>query len=138
MDNLTKAQREKNMSRIRSKDTVPEKKLRSALHKAGFRFRKNVASLPGKPDIVLPKYKLVVFVNGCFWHQHLNCPKASIPKSNKDYWAKKLERNVVRDQINIKGLKTMGWDVKIVWECEINKNIQKIIDSFKKLQFGRG
>ena len=129
-----KSTTKKNMSCIRSKDTAPEKKLRSALYLAGFRFSKNVASLPGKPDIVLPKYKMIVFVNGCFWHQHLNCPKANIPKSNKEYWVKKLKRNVDRDKNMIRELTTMGWNVKIVWECEINHYIKKTIDSFKELQ----
>ena len=135
MDNLTKAQRKKNMARIRSTDTTPEMKLRSALHKEGFRFRIHVASLPGKPDIVLPKYRLIIFVNGCFWHQHPNCAKANIPKSNQDYWIEKLKKNVDRDKVSISNLKSMGWEVKVIWECEVNKNIEEVVETIKKCVF---
>lgn len=135
MDNLTKAQRKKNMSRIRATSTTPEIKLRSALHKAGFRFRIHVASLPGKPDIVLPKYRLIIFMNGCFWHQHPNCAKANIPKSNQDYWIKKLKKNVDRDKVSISNLKSMGWKVKVIWECEVNKNIEGVVETIKKCVF---
>ncbi len=126
MDNMTKIQRSLTMSRIRSIETKPEQKLRSYLHKAGYRFRKNVIDLPGKPDIVLAKYKTVIFVHGCFWHQHDNCPFAVKPKSNIDYWDKKLINNVVRDQANIGSLELDGWRVIVVWECEINRDIELV------------
>jgi len=138
MDNLTVLQRSRTMSRIRSKDTLPECRLRKSLHKHGFRYRKNVATLPGKPDIVLPKYKTVIFVNGCFWHQHANCSKANTPKSNKEYWDKKLIQNVERDKNNFEKLKILGWKVLTVWECELQKDLQNIMFYIKlKLEEGQ-
>lgn len=124
-DNLTKEQRKKAMSRVRQRDTKPEKIVRSLLHRAGFRFRKNVSSLAGKPDIVLPKYKTVVFVHGCFWHQHENCRKAARPASNSGFWNAKLDKNVARDKENIRQLKEAGWKIITVWECELS-NVEKI------------
>jgi DNA mismatch endonuclease (patch repair protein) len=126
MDNMTKAQRSRTMSRIRSVDTKPEQKLRSILHKHGYRFRKNVRELPGRPDVVLPKYNTIIFVNGCFWHQHPNCSKAAMPKSNKGYWEKKLKKNVYRDSQNIAQLSSSGWKVITVWECEIKEDCAKV------------
>jgi DNA mismatch endonuclease (patch repair protein) len=133
MDNMTKQQRSKTMSRIRSKETKPEQKLRSTLHRDGFRFRKNVRTLPGTPDIVLPKYSTIIFVNGCFWHQHPDCPKAAMPKSNKHYWGKKLRANVSRDKKNIEKLSSSGWQVITVWECEIKDDIVKIYSKIKNM-----
>ena len=127
MDNMTATQRSLTMSRIRSKETQPEKKLRSILHKAGYRFRKNVKELPGTPDIVLPKYKTVIFVHGCFWHQHNNCSKAAKPKTNTQYWEKKLLRNTERDKKNKEELIEKGWNVLEVWECEINQDINGVL-----------
>ena len=121
-DNLTKEQRSYNMSRIRSKNSAPEEKVRKYLFSKGFRYRKNDKKLPGCPDIVLPKYKTVIFVNGCFWHMH-NCKKFVWPSSNIDYWEKKILRNVERDAINIAELQKLGWKVLVVWECELKKNI---------------
>lgn len=132
MDNLTKSQRSLTMSRIRSQGTHPEKKLRSCLHKKGFRFRKNVAALPGKPDIVLPKYKTIIFVHGCFWHQHFGCKKANIPKTNTQYWKDKLKRNVEHDNFIKSRLVEKGWSVKTVWECEIKNNLQEVVESITK------
>ncbi len=113
------------MSQIKGKDTKPEILVRSILHKAGFRFRKNVDNLPGKPDIVLPKYKTVIFVQGCFWHQHPGCSKCKIPKSNVDFWKKKLGGNVERDIKNKLKLQNENWNVIYVWECEL-KNIDNL------------
>lgn len=110
------------MSRIKGKDTKPEIIVRSMLHRAGFRFRKNVENLPGKPDIVLPKYKTVVFVHGCFWHQHKGCDKCKIPKSKVEFWTEKLGKNVVRDMKHKRNLKALGWRVLYVWECELRNN----------------
>ena len=118
-DNHTKEVRSYNMSRIRSNNTKPEVLVRSYLHKHGFRFRKNDRRYPGKPDIVLPKYRTVVFVNGCFWHKH-NCPRFVMPKSNTDYWINKIEGNVKRDAEHYQKLKAMGWRVIIIWECEVS------------------
>lgn len=108
------------MSHIRSKDTSIEMKVRKYLFAKGFRYRKNDARLPGKPDVVLPKYKAVVFINGCFWHMH-GCSRSSIPKSNPEYWIPKIQRNVERDTENYKKLEDAGWRVFVVWECELKK-----------------
>ena len=108
-----------NMSMIRGKDTKPEEKVRKFLFAQGFRYRKNDKRLPGKPDIVLPKYNTVIFINGCFWHCHKGCKYYVFPKSNTEFWEKKLEGNIQRDQINYEKLKALGWHVLVVWECEI-------------------
>ena len=121
-DNHTKEQRSYNMSKIRSTNSAPEEKVRKYLFSKGFRYRKNVKSLPGCPDIVLPKYKTVIFVNGCFWHKH-DCPRFVWPSSNKEYWEPKIRRNVERDKINIELLQKAGWRVLVVWECELKKNV---------------
>lgn len=123
VDSISPKHRSWNMSRVRAKDTKPEVKVRSILHPKGFRFRKNVKSLPGVPDIVLPKYRTVIFVHGCFWHQHRGCKKSHIPKSNVEFWTEKLSKNVVRDVKHKKNLEELGWRVIYVWECEL-KNIE--------------
>ncbi len=120
-DSLSKEKRSWNMSRIRGTDTSIEVKVRKYLFKKGFRYRKNVKNLPGKPDIVLPKYKTVIFIHGCFWHRHPNCKYAYIPKTHTDYWMNKFARNVDNDQRHESQLKTLGWNVIILWECDINK-----------------
>lgn len=107
------------MSGIKGKNTKPELLLRSALHKLGFRFRIQRKDLPGKPDIVLPKYKTIIFVHGCFWHRHPGCKYAYTPKSNIGFWTNKLEGNVIRDCLTEKALEEMGWRILIVWECEV-------------------
>lgn len=119
MDILTPAQRHKNMSHIRSAETKPEKQIRSALFRMGFRFRKNDKRLSGKPDIVLPHYHAVIFVNGCFWHGHEGCPKYVVPKSNTEFWLNKINTNRERDKKQISELIEQGWRVGIVWECSI-------------------
>ena len=116
-----KETRSYNMSRIRSKNTKPEEIVRKYLFSLGFRYRKNDARLPGKPDIVLTKYKTVIFVNGCFWHKHEGCKYFVWPKSNAEFWKTKIEKNVERDQQNYKLLKELGWKVVVVWECELKK-----------------
>jgi len=113
------AQRSFNMSRIRGKDTKPEKVLRSLLHRAGLRFRKHVAKLPGKPDIVLPRHKAVVLVHGCYWHRHPGCRFSTTPASNSAFWLEKFAKTVQRDSKAQEALKALGWRVFIVWECEI-------------------
>jgi DNA mismatch endonuclease (patch repair protein) len=107
------------MSKIRSKDTKPELALRKALFAKGFRYRIHDKKLPGKPDIVLPKYKTVIFLNGCFWHRHEGCKYGSTPKTNTKYWVNKIISNCERDKVNLQKLAVLGWNVLIVWECEI-------------------
>ena len=111
-----------NMSHIRSTNSKPEEIVRKYLFAEGFRYRKNVKKLPGCPDIVLPKYKTVIFVNGCFWHKH-DCPRFVWPSSNQDYWRPKILRNIERDNQSRKELETLGWKVITVWECELKKNV---------------
>lgn len=119
----TPKQRSYNMSRIRGKDTKPEELVRKYLFSQGFRYRKNDSRLPGKPDIVLPKYRTVIFVNGCFWHAHEGCKYFVWPKSNAAFWKKKIESNFLRDKTNLKLLTDMGWRVITIWECELKKGI---------------
>lgn len=121
-DNHTKEVRSMNMSHIRSKNTKPEEKVRKYLFSKGLRYRKNDKRLPGSPDIVFPKYRTVVFVNGCFWHHH-DCGRFVWPSTNKEYWHKKISRNVERDRENEEALKEMGWRVLTVWECQLKKSV---------------
>ena len=123
-DNLTKDIRKKNMSHIRSTNSKPEEIVRKYLFSKGFRYRKNVRTLPGCPDIVLPKYHTVIFVNGCFWHKH-DCGRFVWPSSNTEYWVPKINRNVERDAESHKKLTEMGWKVLIVWECELKKKVRE-------------
>jgi len=130
VDHLTKKKRSWNMSRIRSKDTKPEIIVRSLLHGMGYRFRLHRKDLPGRPDIVLPKYKTVIFVHGCFWHGHRGCKRSNIPKSNQEYWIPKINRNIERDQKNSAILRRVGWKVMKIWECEC-KHPEKITKKIK-------
>lgn len=118
-DIKTKESRSYNMSRIAGKDTKPEELVRKYLFSKGFRYRKNVRKLPGTPDLVLPKYRTVIFVNGCFWHGHKGCKYFVWPKSNTEFWRQKIETNISRDQRKEAQLRDMGWNVIIVWECEL-------------------
>ena len=118
-DNLTAEQRRYAMSRVKGKNTKPEMAVRSLLHHAGYRFRLHRKDLPGYPDIILPKYRTVIFVHGCFWHQHPGCKKATIPEKNSDYWIRKLGRNRDRDQQVQTDLKNLGWNVWVIWDCDI-------------------
>ena len=122
-DNHTKEIRSMNMSHIKSTDSKPEEIVRKYLFSKGFRYRKNVKKLPGRPDIVLPKYQTVIFVNGCFWHKH-DCPRFVWPSSNQDYWRPKILRNVERDQLSRQELEALGWKVIVVWECELKKKVR--------------
>lgn len=119
-DTKTPAERSENMSRIRSTNTKPEEIVRKYLFSHGFRYRKNDKRYPGKPDIVLPKYRTIIFVNGCFWHMH-GCSRSRLPRSNEEYWKPKIERNIKRDAENKQKLEAAGWNVIIVWECELKK-----------------
>ena len=123
-DNHSKEVRSKNMSHIRSINSKPEEVVRKYLFSKGFRYRKNVRTLPGCPDIVLPKYKTVIFVNGCFWHKH-DCPRFVWPSSNEEYWRPKILRNVERDQTNTALLCDAGWNVIVIWECELKKKTRE-------------
>ena len=120
-DHLTPEKRSWNMAHIHSKDTSPEVMVRKYLFSQGFRYRKNVSSLPGKPDIVLPKYHSIIFVHGCFWHGHPGCKRANIPKSREEYWIPKLSRNIDNDKKHCSELISMGWKVIVIWECELKK-----------------
>ncbi len=131
MDTVSKEVRSRNMSAIRSKNTNPETVVRSLLFALGYRYRLHRKDLPGKPDIILKKHNTVIFVHGCFWHQHKECKRANIPKSNKKYWIPKLERNVERDKINKGELNRLGWNVITIWECE-TKDSGKITAELKK------
>lgn len=115
-----------NMSEIRSTGTKPEEIVRKYLFSKGLRYRKNVKILPGKPDIVFSKYKTVVFVNGCFWHGHQNCRYFVMPKSNTEYWESKIKSNITRDKTTYDSLSALGWNVLIVWECELKKDKRDI------------
>lgn len=120
----TPEQRSFNMSRIHNKNTKPEELVRKYLFSRGFRYRKNDPRLPGKPDIVLPKYKTVIFVNGCFWHGHTGCRYFVWPKNNEDFWKKKINSNIDRDKQVVKRLEDLGWNVIIVWECELKRQVR--------------
>lgn len=134
MDCYDRATRSKAMRSIQAKDTSPEIYVRRALFKAGFRFRLHNAKLPGKPDIILCKYRTIIFVNGCFWHRHPECEHATMPASNCDYWQKKFQRNVERDKEEIRQLENAGWNVLVVWECELKKpgKIGALIEEIRK------
>lgn len=131
-DSLSPEKRSWNMSRIRSRDTKPEKIVRSALFSMGFRFRLCQKNLPGKPDVVLKKYKTVVFVHGCFWHGHENCKKSRIPKSNVDFWKGKIEHNKQRFETVSRQLQEQGWNVAVIWECE-TKDTEKLKEKLKNI-----
>ncbi len=126
------------MSHIRSRDTGPELAMRRLLHQAGFRYTvagKMNRLLPGHPDIVLPRYKTVVFVHGCFWHRHAGCRYAYNPKSGSDFWQKKFSVNVQRDALVGEALRSLGWRVLVVWECEIEKDPAGVLTHFKEFLF---
>jgi len=130
-DNHSPEVRSYNMSRIRSKDTKPEMLVRKYLHAHGFRYRLHVKNLPGKPDLVLKKYRTVIFVHGCFWHGHEGCQHFVVPKSRTEFWLNKINRNIQRDQDAIEQLKKLNWNVINIWECELKKNNRG--DSLKNL-----
>ena len=135
-DRLSVAARSALMAKVKGRGTKPEEKVRKALFHEGFRYRKNVSRLPGKPDIVLSKYRAIIFVHGCFWHQHENCPEAALPQSRQEYWIPKLQNNAARDRRDAERLKQDGWRVFTVWECELRPRlfqdtIKALIDELK-------
>lgn len=132
MDRISPEKRSWNMSRVKGKDTSIELVVRKELFKRGYRFRKNVKDMPGHPDIVLPKYSTVIFVNGCFWHRHSGCKLASMPKNNAEFWERKFQVNVENDLKAIRSLELLGWNVIVVWECEIKKDLEETVDRIVK------
>ena len=136
VDTLTKEKRSWNMSRITGRNTKPEILLRSLLHREDFRFRLHDKRLPGKPDIVLPRHRTVIFVNGCFWHRHNNCEYAYTPKSRQEFWLNKFQGTVQRDQEKQKMLADLGWQVLIVWECELRRNSSLIVSDISSKLLG--
>ena len=129
VDKISKEKRSRNMAKIRNKDTSIELTVRKWLFAKGLRYRVNENKLPGCPDIVLKKYKAIVFVNGCFWHGHTECDIAHVPKSREDYWLPKINRTIQRDKENISKLKSLGWRVYIIWECELKNNPNRTLNS---------
>lgn len=127
-DKLTPEKRSWNMSRIKGKDTKIEVEVRKYLFSKGYRFRKNDKRYPGKPDIVLPKYHVAIFVHGCFWHRHEGCKDATTPKTRTEFWLEKFDKNVKNDQIKQEKLRELGWKVIVIWECEIKKDLIKIME----------
>lgn len=135
IDFLTQTERSDRMSRIRGKDTKPELALRRVIHRLGLRYRLHGAGLPGKPDLVFPRFRTVVFVHGCFWHRHQGCNIATTPKSNTEFWLEKFKKNVERDSRVTKSLQALGWSVLVVWECELSsaKKAQETGEQLYKL-----
>lgn len=127
MDIWSKQKRSEVMSKIRGKNTKPEMILRSKLFKHGFRYRVHSKNLPGKPDMVLRKYKTVIFIHGCFWHFHKSCREGRIPSTNSIFWKQKLKNNIKKDKVNQKLLEKEGWKVITVWECEIEKKLESVL-----------
>jgi DNA mismatch endonuclease (patch repair protein) len=125
------------MSKIRSKDTKPEILVRKALWRMGYRYRLYYKLLPGKPDIVITKQKIVVFVHGCFWHRHRNCIEASRPKTNSDYWETKINKNIERDKKHQKAIRQLGWKIIVIWECTVKKYIEEDIKMLGKMLISR-
>jgi DNA mismatch endonuclease (patch repair protein) len=136
MDVFSKSKRSDIMSKVSGKDTKPEILVRKYLFSKGFRYRKNVKDLPGKPDVVLPKHKTTIFIHGCFWHGHEVCEAAKLPASNIDYWTKKVASNVTRDSQNIQSLKEAGWNAIVVWECELKAKYreQRLLQLIEEIQ----
>lgn len=133
MDIMSKEKRSWLMSRIRDRDTKPEKRVRSLLHGMGYRFRLHRKDLPGRPDIVLPKYRTAIFVHGCFWHHHRGCKYAYQPKSRVEFWKEKFRQNVERDSRKKRALRKLGWRVIIVWECELEDS-ESLVKKLRNLQ----
>ena len=120
------------MSRIKGRDTEPERTVRSLLHSMGYRFRLHAKKLPGKPDVILSKYRTVILIHGCFWHRHKGCKNCTTPTNNRAFWLEKLEGNVARDRRNLRELRKLGWGAIVIWECELN-NVAKLRSRLAKL-----
>lgn len=131
VDRVSEEQRSWNMSRIRGANTKPELQLRSLLHSAGYRFRLHDPKLPGRPDIILKKYRAVIFVHGCYWHRHPKCPNATTPSTRTNFWQAKFDDTVERDKRKTAELRGRGWRVITVWECELEKDPQGVLDDIR-------
>lgn len=140
MDTLSPSQRSERMSRIRARDSAPEVRLRRLVHAMGFRYRLHVKDLPGTPDLVFPSRRAVIFMHGCFWHRHKGCKLARLPKSRLDFWEIKLEENRRRDLLNRRKLRSLGWRVLVVWECELRdpESVSRVVADFLRRQEGGG
>ena len=123
MDRVTTAQRRENMRRITSKDSIPELIVRRLVHRLGYRYRLHDHTLPGRPDLVFPRRRKIIFLHGCFWHAHTRCKLAHTPATHQEYWQPKLDRNKARDRAHLRALKELGWDVLIIWECELTNTV---------------
>ena len=131
-DRLSPEQRSRNMSRVRNRDTAPEKIVRKALFAAGFRYRLHLKNLPGCPDIVLRRYRVAIFVHGCFWHGH-TCRRGRRPTSNAMFWSEKIDRNIARDQVTIAAIKSEGWKAQIIWQCDLEHGTGRLIRLLQRL-----
>ena len=131
-DHLTVEARSRNMAQVKDRNTKPEMLVRRLLHGMGYRFRLHRKDLPGKPDIVLPKHRKIIFINGCFWHGHPGCKRATRPANNREFWDNKIDGNITRDARNTEALTAAGWEVLIVWECQIRdqEQLKKLLSSF--------
>jgi DNA mismatch endonuclease, patch repair protein len=126
MDSVAPHIRSRMMQAVKGRDTKPEKQVRSALHAAGFRFRLHSAGLPGRPDMVLARYKIAIFVHGCFWHGH-SCRRGARPSSNTAFWNAKIERNIARDRTSLAQIKALGWKSAVIWECTLARDTQRLL-----------
>ena len=131
-DHVDRETRSAIMSRVRSKDTTPEIQVRKALHRAGFRFRLHRTNLPGKPDLVFPRYRLALFVHGCFWHRH-GCKRTTMPKTNREFWTQKFCRTMERDQRVAAELEELGWATTVIWECQLETGINRLIETLTRI-----
>jgi DNA mismatch endonuclease (patch repair protein) len=130
-DTFTRSARSEIMRRVRSNDTTPELRARRVLHAAGFRYQLHRRDLPGTPDLVLPRFRIVVFVHGCFWHWH-GCKRSRMPAANRDYWERKISRNRQRDQTNVKSLRKSGWRCRILWECKLERGLKQLVRELQR------
>ena len=130
MDTLTQRERSERMRRVRSKDTKPELAVRQLVHSMGYRYRLHAAELPGKPDLVFPSRRKVIFVHGCFWHRHRGCPRCRLPKSRIKFWKTKFEGNRRRDTNNKRKLTRLGWCYLVIWECQVSNELEPMLRTF--------
>ena len=133
VDRISVAERSRVMSRVRNKHTQPEKLVRRALFGEGFRYQLHRKDLPGQPDLTLPRYCMAIFVHGCFWHGH-SCPRGRLPKSNEEFWRKKIRRNVARDEAVRVALEKEGWSVVVLWQCQLEEVLPRLVLELKRLR----